>query len=379
MFRILQRYLAAHFIIPFVVSLTFFVVFLLTFQLFHIIKLITSKGVDVATIWNMVVDMAMSFVPMAMPLSCFFAVIYIMGKLSEDSEVVAMRSFGLSKSQLFRPFLILGAVIAVTVYILAANIVPLAKKEFTNTFIRLTSRGMLNDIKAGGFFMDIPGVSMFAEKSQNQKMQGVMIHLADKNNNGEKVVFARRGVLIKESPKDEWDLPNLRMHLSDGNSMRLDTQSNQLEKILFQDYDFPLMEQDEGPGFITKDSMRTNRELWRIIRRGPKDKDKDKDKGKTDRGFIKTQLELGERVKTPLECLLFIFLGFSLGIKKGRGRSRDTGALAFACLGLYYTMYFVGVTVTQKGMIHPYFVSIFPVIFFWIIGLFFYRKLDWPA
>jgi lipopolysaccharide export system permease protein len=368
--RILERYLAVHFIIPFVIAMLFFVVFLLTFQLFRIIKMVISKGVEWSAILSIVVDIAISFLPMAIPLSCFFAVIYIMGKMSEDSEIVAMRSFGMTKNQIFRPFLLLGALIAVTIFVLNANIVPLAKKEFTNTTIRLTSRGMLNDIRAGRFFMDIPGVTLFVEKYKEEQMQGIMIQSYGRVNDEERIIFAKTGILVKEDIKHEWDIPRLRMHLSNGNIVKINNERQRMEKILFQEYDFPLME-TEAPGFITKDSMRTNRELFSILKKGPAE-------GKKDRSFIKSELELGERIKTPLECILFILLGFCLGIKKARGRAKDKGIMILGVLALYYTFYFVGVTFAQKGTLHPYLVSVLPFIIFMVLGLKFYRRLDWP-
>src|SRR5690606_17243827 len=109
---LLQRYLAINFVPPFLVACAFFVTFLLTSQLFRLTSIVVNKGVEFWSVLELFGHIAISFLPMAVPLSALFATIMTLNKLSEDSEIVAMRSFGIEKSQLFKPFLILACVIA---------------------------------------------------------------------------------------------------------------------------------------------------------------------------------------------------------------------------------------------------------------------------
>ena len=127
MLRTIQRYLASNFIPPFVLSASFFVAFLLTFQLFRIIRIVTNKGVEFMVVLELVGHIAVSFLPMAIPLSALFATIYTMNKLSEDSEIVAMRSFGLKKTTLFLPLLFCGIFIAISIFVLNRNLISLFK------------------------------------------------------------------------------------------------------------------------------------------------------------------------------------------------------------------------------------------------------------
>ena len=100
-------------------STAFFVLFLLIFQIFRIIKIVVSKGVAVDLILELLFHISMTFLPFAIPISVLFASIYTLNKMSEDSEIVAMRSFGISKFRLLLPFLIVGIVIAVATFSLA--------------------------------------------------------------------------------------------------------------------------------------------------------------------------------------------------------------------------------------------------------------------
>lgn len=137
------RYLASAFIPPFVLGFIFFVAFLITFYMFRIIGLIVNKGVDIVTILSMVMNLSVSFFPLATPLAAFFATIYTLNKLSEDSEIIAMRSFGLTKMKIYRPFLIISLLVAFTVHSLYSVFIPKANAAFKNTIVKLTSAGML--------------------------------------------------------------------------------------------------------------------------------------------------------------------------------------------------------------------------------------------
>ncbi|MFG1515931.1 LptF/LptG family permease, partial [Halobacteriovorax sp. ZH3_bin.1] len=67
--KIFQRYLASNFIVPFAMSLTFFVAFLLTTQLFKFMRLVTKKGVGILQFLEILGHISISFIPMATPLS----------------------------------------------------------------------------------------------------------------------------------------------------------------------------------------------------------------------------------------------------------------------------------------------------------------------
>ncbi|MBT3585434.1 MAG: YjgP/YjgQ family permease [Halobacteriovoraceae bacterium] len=392
MLKTSQRYLAASFIPPFLLSTVFFVLFLLTFQLFRITRIVINKGVELSTLFELIGHIAITFLPMAIPLSALFATIFTLSKMSEDSEIVAMRSFGTTKWQLFTPFLIIGVMIGAVVFSLNQNLIPYSKNQFKNSIIRLTSRGMLTDIKAENFFTDIPGVTLFAEKVENegQILKDVFIQIRQKGKEEQRVIFAKQGILIKQKV-GKMATPSIRLHLSDGNIITTSqTEDREIEKILFEEYDFPILSGGETPGFVTKDSMRSNQELREVIRARDKELttllSKDNRSSREEqrvheirKRLPKSKIEYWSRINTPLICLLFIFLGFSLGIKKGRGRQRNTGAISFLVLVLYYALFFAGISYSRKGHITPAMAVFLPGFIISVVGYRFYKKLDWMS
>ena len=372
MFKIIQRYLAATFVPPFFLSVIFFVAFLLTFQLFRIMKVVINKGVEFGTLMGLILDLALSFLPMAVPLSVLFAMLFTMNKMSEDSEVIAMRSFGFSKHKLFLPFLIMGIFISLAIFDLSRSIIPSSDKKFTNTVLMLSSRGTMTYIKSETFFTDIPNVTLFAGKvnGENKKMENVFIHYRSADESVERIIFAQKGhIFTGENP--EKGIPQLRMRLTKGNMVKLEKGNRDVEKINFDEYDYPLYSRETSPDYIVKDSMRTNSELWQIIK-------EQRALGRA-KEIVKTELEFWSRINTPFLCLIFILLGFTLGIKRARGKSGNTGVIVLTVLVCYYALFFFGVSLAKKGILSVLVVTFAPTVLALVVGLYFYRKLDWVS
>lgn len=365
--------------------------FLLTFQLFRLTRIITKKGVDIGQVFELVGHISISFLPMAIPLSAFFATIYTLNKLSEDSEIVAMRSFGTTKWSLLKPFLIVATLIAVTLFSMNINLIPHSKTLFKNTVIKLTSKGFLTDIKSENFFTDIPGVTLFAEEVSDDSviMKNVFISTSDIRKGIDRVIFAKKGVLIKQVISGT-SMPALRFNLTDGNILKTEKKNGDIEKIIFQEYDFPILTGGYTPGFVTKDAMRTNSELSELINESKKSlkelslKKKLTNQEKIEIGQIKsrlpkTELEYWTRFNAPAQIFLFIFLGFSLGIKKGRGRTKSSGTVGLLFLIGYYALFFVGVSLSRKGIVPPVLTVFLPTIFTGLVGSVYYKRLDWMS
>ncbi len=387
MMKLYQRYLASSFVPPFFISSIFFVCFLLTFQLFRITKLVIQKEVEVSSILELIAHIGISFLPMAIPLSVLFATLFTLGKLSQDSEIVALRSFGLSKHRLFIPFLSMGAIIAIALFFLGNRVIPSSKGQFKNAILQLTSKGMMTQIKKGQFFTDIPGVILYAQEvdKKGEKLNQVFIHLAgEKKEDNEKIIFAHQGRLIKRKVAGQ-KAPTVRMFLKNGNITKFRKTINgklSVEKILFSEYEFPIVASDFSSGFISKDSMKSTEALKKALDLEEKIVDEYRKKNHPEykgrlRGYMKGRLEYWSRYNTPILCLVYVLIGFTLGVKKGRGRTSYSGLRLILVLMSYYTIFFMGVSLARKGILDASLVVFVPTLLLFLLGLRFYKKMDW--
>jgi lipopolysaccharide export system permease protein len=245
---------------------------------------------------------------------------------------------------------------------------------------------MLTSIKSGQFFTDIPNATLFAEEvtEDGNSFKEVFLHLLDKNKVEQRIIFAQAGTLIKIYA-DQWHAPSLRLHLNDGNIIKMDQSGNQVEKVLFKEYDFPVFSSDSSMTMLDKDSMKTNNELKTIIeQKRVKYLDAVKVKKPADETrelkltYYRTQVELYSRYAVVPQIVLFIFLGFALGIKKGRG-GKGHSVKALVIMISYYVLYFFLISLAQSAKLDPKVANFAPSVIIFLVGYRFYRRLDWSG
>lgn len=383
--RTYQYYLAGKFLKPFLLSTAFFIFFLLLFQLFRIIRLILDKGVELSIVFELIGHMCITFVPLALPLAILFSGIFVMNKLSEHSEIIAMRSFGISKRQLFAPFMFMGLGLMCLLFVLSNKWIPYSQREFKNIVLSLTSRGMISDIRSGQFFTDIPDVTLFAEEvdPETKEMTHLFISMRDPRNKSEKIIFAKSGLLNKGSG-DGVEIPS--MTLRKGNITEVKEERETVENIHFDTYSFPLVEEGQFFSPILRDGMLDGRSLWKILEKREEELKalRAEDRPEHELTSIKNALHNGKiefytRINNAMLCLLFMILGAALGIKKGRGRSRNAGPVALMILIFYYALFFGGLALSKRGFFPAILVVFLPTLIVMYFTAYFFKKVDWPA
>jgi len=371
---LIQRYLASHFILPLVVSTFFFVSILLTFDMFKLVGILASKEIEIVFLLAFLTDLALTFVPLALPLSTFFSVIFCLNKLSSDSEYIAMRAAGMTKGKILMPFMIISLGVSIAIYLVAQNITPYTNRDFKKKLQFLTSSGLISEIKEGQFFTLIPRLTLFSSKvsDKGKTLKNVFLRLED--DKGDKVIFSQNGTLLYE--RDQKTLvESLKLQLFDGNIITQKNQSPEIEKIVFKSYLLPITQSKFSNKITPRETMLNGNELAQAIKL-TQDQAKEKNRfNQKDR--FNAFYEYWNRKNVPLLILLMTFLGFSLGIKENRGKSKNSAVMALLCLVFYYTLLFSLVSIARSGKIPVHLSMVIPNILIFSFALFQYKKLDW--
>ena len=111
-------------------------------------------------------------------------------------------------------------------------------------------------------------------------------------------------------------MPSLRLLLFEGNISKVNKIKGSVEKILFKEYEFPIMSGDIKIGFVTRDGMRSNKELTLLREALQKEyHERKKVNGnylKIKNRLIYVEIEYWQRINNSLQCIAFVFLGFCL-------------------------------------------------------------------
>jgi lipopolysaccharide export system permease protein len=206
------------------------VVFVVLFtQSFRLLSLVIENSSTFLIFIELLALSALTFLPLIMPLGLGTAIIFIYNKLAADSELIVMRSAGLSPIHLIKPALILAGTVtllgaALTLWITpAANrgLVSLQYKMRDSYAVFLSHPGSFNDLSEG--------LTFYANKrGQGGSLQGILIQ--DIRQPGKTVTtMAATGQVAESNGQSH-------MIIFNGRRQEFDRATGKLSELVFDQY-----------------------------------------------------------------------------------------------------------------------------------------------
>ena len=108
MIRILDRYMLREILPPFMLALLVFTFMLMMGPIDRVAQQLLSKGVSVSIILRMLVLLVPQALAITIPMAFLLGLLVAFGRLSGDSEWVAMQACGVTLLRMLRPVLALA-------------------------------------------------------------------------------------------------------------------------------------------------------------------------------------------------------------------------------------------------------------------------------
>ena len=173
--RLLTRYIARELFLPFIFALGI-IVFILFINFFlRAVDRFLGKGLDLLTILEYLFLNLAWIVALAVPMAVLIATLMAFGRLSEDNEINALRSSGISFLTIPRPALLFGTAIGLLLIFFNTRVLP--EMNFRARLLAGDIRKMRPglDIEPGHFIDNIPDYSMIIRGKNGNLMEGVRI------------------------------------------------------------------------------------------------------------------------------------------------------------------------------------------------------------
>ena len=164
----LDRFILTSFIGPFF-ALLFIVLFILMMQfLWLYIDELVGKGLGMGVILEFMAWGGCTLLPLSLPLATLLASVMTLGQLSENNELIAMKSAGISLKRVMTPMVVVSALISIAAFFAANDLVPLAYK---NIYTLRDDIGRTKEeikIPTGTFYDGLEGYTLRVD-SRNRK------------------------------------------------------------------------------------------------------------------------------------------------------------------------------------------------------------------
>src|SRR6185436_17617540 len=120
--RRLDRYVISETVGPLVLGFSIYTFIMLVRFLFRSADMIIRRGLSVEEVGRLVLYTMPNIIVLTIPMALLFAI----GRLASDSELVAMRACGVSLFTLYRPILLLSVILASMNVYVSAFLLPRA-------------------------------------------------------------------------------------------------------------------------------------------------------------------------------------------------------------------------------------------------------------
>jgi lipopolysaccharide export system permease protein len=325
----------------FFMGVLIFVFILLMFQALRLTEFVLIHGVKVETVFRMMMYLSVSMLPVILPMSLLFSVLLTYTRLSQDSEIVALKTLGLSMRHLVFPALVLGVIGCILSAETSFFLGPWGNRQFEVLIHDLGRQKMAATLKEGVFSEGFFDLVVYANKVDSKvgKLQKVFIY-DERDPRAPVTIIAREGKLEQENSATG---QSARLVLMNGNIHRAHEAT--YTKVDFGTYSinlfdaYELSERKKSMPSLTlpelrDELLRTN--LEPIERR-------------------KLQIEYHRRWSLSIACLIFAILGVGLGTTTNRRLAKASGFLM--CLGVivsYWVLYVTAQNTATNGWAPPW-------------------------
>lgn len=360
--RLLVRYVLAEMIPTFFLGVIVFVFILLMFQALRLTEFVLIHGVKLSTVLEMMGYLSTSFLAILFPMSLIFTVILTYGRLSADSEIVALRASGLSMVSIATPAIILSGLVCLLSLQTSFHIAPWGNRQFEILVSKLGSMKPGVTIKEGTFSEGFFDLVVYANKVDNKigLLQDVFIY-DERGGQSAITVIAKEGRLVQDPERPGHSAS---LQLIDGSIHR--SVEARHTKIDFKTYDLQLFDPvNESISSKSPPSMSITEVLTTLDSPDLKKELK-----------LELNTEFHKRIAIGLACLVFGMIGVALGTVTNRRNVKAGGAvLSVAIIVAYWIIYVTSESLARNGTLPPWFAMWLANFIFSIGGFFLLRKV----
>ena len=146
--------------------------FILVMQFFwKYIDDLMGKGLSISVIIELLFYVSASLIPLALPLAILLSSIMTFGNLSENNELTALKSSGLSLHRIFRPLMVVVFAIALFTFYFSNYVIPVANLKWHSLIFDIQNTKISTRITPGVYSKELDGYVIKVEKGNESEFE----------------------------------------------------------------------------------------------------------------------------------------------------------------------------------------------------------------
>ncbi|HSD10416.1 MAG TPA: LPS export ABC transporter permease LptF [Candidatus Binatia bacterium] len=340
--RIVDRYILRELAVPFVLGLGIFTSVLLIVRILKLVEMVVNRGVPLLQVLKLFSYILPGFLEVTVPMALLLAILVAFGRLSSDSEVIAMRASGIGLYRLFLPVGVFATAVAVMTLGLSVYVRPWGNFLLRTGLYEIVKARASAGIKSKVFNDDFAGLVIYVDRIEppGNQLFGVLISdLRDPRQHN--TVYARSGLLQTSE-----DSHAVTLRLYEGGMFSAPSATDGYQDTRFSTYDITLdldLALADARSRPKDASEMGLGELRRTIAAREADHETS----------FAEQVELHRKFSIPFGCLVFAALGVPLGIQPTRAVHSRGFSVSLLLIFAYYLLLTLGQNLGERGALRP--------------------------
>src|SRR3982751_3765541 len=159
--KILTRYILKEMVGPTALGFSFYTFLILMRQLFDFAGMIIKRSLPAATVGKLLVLSLPHIVVLTVPMSLLFGILISIGRLSSDSEIIAMRALGISTRTIYRPVFLFSFLVFLINLYLMNFVLPRGNAEFAALRSEIFTSQIEKELKPRVFYDEYENLTIY--------------------------------------------------------------------------------------------------------------------------------------------------------------------------------------------------------------------------
>ncbi|NES86827.1 MAG: YjgP/YjgQ family permease [Moorea sp. SIO2B7] len=356
-FSVMDRYITIELVLPFFFGMGLFTSLIVAIGTgFDLMRKVTESGLMLKIALQVLILKMPGFIVLAFPISMLLATLMAYSRLSSDSEIIVLRSIGISIYRIIVPAVILSFLVTGITFLFNDVIAPAANYQASITLDKALDRAKSSFKEQNIVYPEYQKIEQpdgstrkvltrlfYAEEFDGEQM--LRLTILDRSQQGVSQIVTSQSASWNIA-ENTWDFFNGTIYLiaADGsyrNIVRFEHQKLNLPKT-------PLDLANKGRDYGEMSIMQAQERLQIVQLSGNEKK------------IRKLKVRIQEKIALPFVCLAFGLVGAALGVRPQNTNRATSFGICVLIVFSYYLLGFISSSMGIWGVLSPFMAAWMP-------------------